>query len=108
MRGATAGDERCDCSNFSAARKVVTNDLQHSLSPSQASGHSTNDVPVVPRNDHSTSAGLFSLFDKVNIIEALPGVSSLELLGQIVVTDASGVHHGFWRKDVLNRPRDQN
>jgi len=63
-----------------------------------------NDVPVVPRNHNSAGAGLFPLFDIVNLIEALPSVSSLELLSQIVVTDASGVHHGFWGEDVLNLP----
>ena len=67
-----------------------------------------SDVPVMPRDNDSTGTGLFPLFDIVNLIEALPGVSSLELLGQVIVTDASGVHHRFWRKDVLNQPRDQN
>ena len=105
MRGATAGDERWDCSNFSAARKVVTKDLQHLVSPPRPPDLS--DVPVVPRNDNSAGAGLFSFLDKVNLIETLPGVGSLELLGQIIVSDASGVHHGFWGEDVLNQHRDQ-
>lgn len=63
---------------------------------------------MVPRDNDSAGTGLFPLFDKVNLIEALPGVSGLKLLGKIIVTDASGVHHGFWREDVLNRPRDQS
>jgi hypothetical protein len=106
MRGATAGDERWDCSNFSAARKVVTNDLQIFLNPPRAS--QLNDVPVVSCDNNSASTGPFPLFDVVNFIETLPGVSSLELFSQIIVTDASGVHHGFWREDVLDQPRDQN
>ena len=67
-----------------------------------------SDVPVVPSNNNGAGAGLFPVFDIVYIIEALPGVSSLKLLSQIIVADASGVHHGFWREDVLDRPGDQN
>lgn len=63
---------------------------------------------MVPSDNDSASTSLFPLFDIVNIIEALPGVSDLELLSQIIVADASGVHHGFWGEDVLNQPRDQN
>jgi len=31
MRGAATGDERWECSNFSATRKLVTRDLQRSV-----------------------------------------------------------------------------
>jgi len=61
-----------------------------------------NDVPVVSRNNNSASTSFHPLFYVVDIIEALSGVSSLELLSQIIVADASGVHDGFWGEDVLN------
>ena len=61
-----------------------------------------NDVPVVPCNDNGAGTSFFPLFDIVNLIETLPGVGSLELFSQIIVTDAPGVHDGFWGEDVLN------
>lgn len=63
---------------------------------------------MVPSDNNSASAGLLPFFDIVNVIEALPGISDLKLLSQIIVTDTSGVHHRFWREDVLDRSRDQN
>ena len=57
---------------------------------------------MMASDDNSTSAGFFSFFDEVNLIEALPGISGLELISQLIVTDASGIHHGFWREDVLS------
>jgi len=102
MRGATAGDERCNCSNFTAARGVVTKDLQHLVNPPRGTDHSIRNVPVVPRDNDSTNTGFLSCFDIVDIIKAVSSVGSLELLSQIIVTDASGEHHGFWGEDVLN------
>jgi len=67
-----------------------------------------NDVPVVPRNNNRAGTSFHPLFHIVDLVEALSGVSSLELLSQIIVTDASGVHDGFWGEDVLNWSRDQN
>jgi len=63
---------------------------------------------VVSSDNDSASTSLFPLFDIVYVIKALPGVGKLELLSQIVVTDASSIDHGFWGEDVLDRPRDQN
>ena len=60
------------------------------------------DVPMVASDDNSASTGFFPLFDEVNFIETLPGIGGLELLSQLVVADASGVYHGFWREDVLS------
>ena len=59
------------------------------------------DVPVVSSDDNSASASSFPLFDIVNVMEALPGIGSLELPSQIVVTNASGIYYGFRREDVL-------
>ena len=57
---------------------------------------------MVSRNNNSAGTSFHPLFDIVDVIEALSGVSSLELLSQIIVADASGVHDGFWGEDVLN------
>ena len=61
-----------------------------------------NHVPVVPSDDNSASTCLFPFFDVVNVIETLPGIGGLELLSQVIVANASGIHHGFWREDVLS------
>lgn len=62
-----------------------------------------SDVPVVSSDNDSAGAGPFSLFDIVDVVETLPGVSDLELFSQVIVADASGVYHGFWREDILDR-----
>lgn len=59
------------------------------------------DVPVVPSDNDSAGTSLFPLLDIVNIIEALPRISNLKLLSQIIVADTSGEHYGFWWEDVL-------
>ena len=56
---------------------------------------------MVPSDDNSASTGFFPFFDGINSIETLPGISDLELLGQAIVTNASGINHGFWWEDVL-------
>jgi len=66
-----------------------------------------NDVPVMPGDDNSTDTSFLSPFDIVDLVEAVSSVGSLELLGQIIVTNTSGIHHGFWGEDVLNQHRDQ-
>lgn len=60
-----------------------------------------DDVPVVPSYDNSASTGFFALFDEVDVFETLPSVSFPELLSQVVVANATGIHHGSWREDVL-------
>jgi hypothetical protein len=57
---------------------------------------------MVASDDNSASTGFLPLFDIVNVIEALPGIGSLELISQVIVTNASGIHHGFWWEDVLS------
>ena len=61
-----------------------------------------NDVPVVSRDNNSTDASFLSLFDIVDLIEAVSSVGSPELLSKVIVTDASGVYHRFGGEYVLN------
>lgn len=54
--------------------------------------------------DHDTArAGLLALLDLVDLVEALALVRSLELLSELVITDAAGVDDGVRRKNVLRK-----
>jgi hypothetical protein len=48
---------------------------------------------MVTGDDHTTSSGLFALFDKVCTFDALFGVCLSQFLGEIVISNASSVHY---------------
>lgn len=53
-------------------------------------------------SDNDTAGtGLLALLDEVDLVEALALVSSLELFSKHVVADASGVHNGLGRENIL-------
>lgn len=61
--------------------------------------------------DDGTCPRLLILLDKIRLGETLPFVCRLELLSEIIVTDATGVDHRVWRQHVLverRRLKDEN
>jgi hypothetical protein len=50
-------------------------------------------IPVMASYDDGTCPRLFTLLDEIRFGETLPFVCRLELLSEIVVTDATGVDH---------------
>lgn len=49
---------------------------------------------VMASDDRSAGTGLLALLDLVDLIDTFAAVSGLELLGEIIVTNAAGVHDG--------------
>ena len=58
-------------------------------------------LPIVAREDHSTGTRFLALLDEVNLIQPFPLVRRPQLLSEIVIADASRVHHRLGREDVL-------
>lgn len=56
---------------------------------------------MVARDDDGARAGLGALFDEEDGVEALARVRGAELLREVVVADAAGVHDRLGREDVL-------
>jgi hypothetical protein len=56
---------------------------------------------MVARDDHSTSTRFLALLDEVDLVQPFPPVRRPQLLSEIVIADASRVHHRFGREDVL-------
>lgn len=52
-------------------------------------------------NDDGTGSSLLALLDLIRALDALLRVGLPQLIGKIIITDASGVHNGLWREDVL-------
>ena len=59
-------------------------------------------APVVASDDDRARARLLALLHEVRLVEALALVGRLELLREIVVADAAGVHDRVWGEDVLD------
>ena len=60
---------------------------------------------MMTSDDDGTRSRLFTLLDEIRFGETLPFVCRLELLGETVVADATGVDHGVWRQHVLGEER---
>lgn len=56
---------------------------------------------MVAREDDSTSTRLLSLFDEIDLVQPFSPVRLPQLLGEIIIADASRVHHRAGREDVL-------
>ena len=52
-------------------------------------------------DDDSTRSRLFTLLDEIRFGETLPFVCCPELLGEVIVADATGVDDGIWGQDIL-------
>jgi hypothetical protein len=83
----------CDASNFSAARSVVTSDLdadQH-LHLRFWAGKNRVYSPIVTCDNDGARARLLALLDEVRLGKALAAVRSLQLLRKLVVADAASI-----------------
>jgi hypothetical protein len=52
-------------------------------------------------DDHTAGSGLFTLLDEVCVFDTLFGVCLSQFIGEIVVSNASGVHHRSRWKNIL-------
>lgn len=59
-------------------------------------------TPVVAGDHHGTSPRLLALLDLVDLVEALALVRLLQLLGERIIADGAGVHHGPCGEHVLD------
>ena len=62
-------------------------------------------VPVVSGDDYTAGTGLLALLDEVDLVEALTLVGSLELLSEVIVTDAAGVDDRVRGQNVLREQK---
>jgi hypothetical protein len=79
---------------------VVTRELGIQMRTRSESDEKWN-KPVVASDDDSARASLFALLNLVDLTETLALVGSLELLREIVISDAARVHHRVGRENVL-------
>lgn len=54
-------------------------------------------------DNDGTSTGLFTLFDKVDLVKSLALVGDFELLGKFIVSDAASVNHRLGREYILQK-----
>jgi hypothetical protein len=61
-------------------------------------------IPMLPGDDDGASTSALAFLDQIYVREALSAVRSLQLLSEIVITDATSENDRVWGKAVLNSP----
>jgi hypothetical protein len=101
MRGATSGDERCDSSNFSATRRVVTNELEPEHETLE---HEVRDtyLPMVAGDNDGACTSLLAFLNEIHLVKTFALVGRLQLLSKIIIANSSSINDGALGEDVLN------
>ena len=64
-------------------------------------GQSIIREPVMTSDHNRASASLFSLLDKVSVVETFSRICSSQLLRKSIISDAARVNYGVRRQNVL-------
>jgi len=77
MRGATSGDERCDFSNFSATRRVVTKELEADHETHLKKEVRDTHLPMMAGNNDGACTSLLALLNEIHLVETFALVGRL-------------------------------
>lgn len=88
-----AGEDRWDCSNFSATRRVVTSDLDTVVSKYEGNKNEQMDKPIVTSDYYCACTCPFALLNEVCFSEPFSLICSLELFSEFIISHTSGVYN---------------